>query len=165
MTGRALTLVACGAPLALRARDVQAALAAAGWSVTLVVTEAGSAWAGEGDESGPRADVVVACPLTFNTANKVVSGIMDTPASGAVCDALGAGRLVAVPMVNKRLWAHPIWAATIDRLSSWGVTLLDPSDGRVGVPRPVASGTGAALAAAFDPQWVARAVGPAPSCG
>jgi phosphopantothenoylcysteine synthetase/decarboxylase len=165
VTGRALTLVACGAPLAGRARDVQAALTAAGWSVTLVVTEAGSAWAGQSDGSGPRAGVLVACPLTFNTANKVASGIMDTPASGALCDALGAGRLVAVPMVNERLWAHPIWAVTIDRLSSWGVTLVDPSDGRVGAPRPVASGTGAALAAAFDPRWVVDAVGPARPCG
>ncbi len=150
-TGRASTSVACGAPLAGRARDVRTALTAAGWSVGLVVAEAGSAWAGGGAASGPRADVVVACPLTFNTANGVVSGIMDTPASGALRDALGAGRLGAVPMVNARLGAHPIRASTIDSPRRWGVALLDPSGGRAGAPRPVAWGTGAALAAVFDP--------------
>lgn len=166
MTGPPLTLVACGAPLASRARDVEAALAAAGWSVSLVVSEAGSDWAGSGDDDRPRPDVVVACPLTFNTANKIVLGVMDTPATGTLCDAVGARlRIVAVPMVNARLWAHPTWDATLTTLRSWGVALLDPTDGRVGTPRPVASGTGAQVTAAFDPQWLVQAVGPASSCG
>ena len=165
-TGPALTLVACGAPLASRARHVRAALAGAGWSVTLLVSDAGEAWAGEGDRSGPRAHAVVACPLTFNTANKVAAGIMDTPASGTLCDALGAGlRVVAVPMVNSRLWAHPAWAGTLRTLRDCGVVLLDPADGRVGGPGPVASGTGDAVAAAFDPAWVVTAMGPARPCG
>ena len=166
MSGPPLTLVACGAPLAGRARDVGAALTAVGWSVSMVVSEAGAAWAGPGDDDRPRPEVVVACPLTFNTANKIVAGIMDTPATGMLCDALGAGlRVLAVPMVNTRLWTHPAWAATLATLDGWGVVLLDPVDGRRGAPRPVASGTGVALTEAFDPRWVVDAVGPAPLCG
>ena len=106
MTGPPLTLVVCWVPLASRAKDVAAALAGVGWSVGLLVSEAGSAWAGDGDDDRPRPRVVVASPLTFNTADKIVAGVMDTPATGTLCDALGAGlRIVAVPVVNTRLWA------------------------------------------------------------
>lgn len=165
MRGR-LTVVACGAPLARRARDVRAALAADGWSAALLVSEAGRAWVGDGDEERPRPDVVVACPLSFNTANKIVAGVMDTPAAGTLCDALGAGlMMVAVPMVNTRLWAHPTWTTTLTTLAGWGVSLLDPSDGGTGTPRPVESGTGEAVTDAFDPAWVVAAVGAAPPCG
>jgi hypothetical protein len=166
VTRRALTLVVCGAPLAVRAADVQTALAAAGWSVSLVVSKAGRAWATPGDDDRLRPDVVVACPLTFNTANKVVAGIMDTPATGALCDALGAELpVVAVPMLNTRLWAHPTWRTTLTTLREWGVTLLDPADGSLDVVLPVASGTGDMIATAFNPQWIVDAVEPARSCG
>jgi len=159
-----LTLVVCGAPLAGRAGDVRAALEAAGWSVTLLPSDAAAAWVDAPAVDRPRPSAVVACPLTFNTANKLVTGIADTPAAGALCDALGAHLpVVAVPMANTRLWGHPAWATTLTTLVQWGVTLVDPMDGRVGDPRPVASGTGDAVAAAFDPRWITAALGP--PCG
>lgn len=165
MTRSPLTLVVCGAPLASRARDVRAALSAAGWSVTLVVSDAASTWAAENTGERPRPVAVVACPLTFNTANKLVAGIMDTRALGALCDAIGAGvPVVAVPMANTRLWGHPRWVSTLATLQSWGVRLVDLHDGHVGAPGPVASGTGDDVAAAFDPRWIIAALGPAPSC-
>jgi hypothetical protein len=180
--GSALTLVVCGAPLAARARDLRAALSAAGWSVSTVYSTAATLWAYSNPAGGNdtdtsqqqdtptaqrvRPDVVVACPLTFNTANKIVTGVMDTPATGVLCDALGAGvPIVAVPMANTRLWGHPTWAATLTTLHEWGVTLLDPTDGTPDRPQPVDSGTGDPVAAAFDPAWVVAATGPAPSCG
>jgi Flavoprotein len=166
VTTNALTLVVCGAPLASRTRDVRAALAAAGWAVSLLPSDAAAAWAEAGDPDRARPVAVVACPLTFNTANKLVTGIMDTPVAGALCDAVGAHLpVVAVPMVNNRLWSHPTWARTLATLREWAVVLVDPADGRVGEPRPVASGTGDAVATAFDPQWITAALGPAPSCG
>jgi phosphopantothenoylcysteine synthetase/decarboxylase len=184
----AVTLVVGGAPLASRAADLRAALSTAGWSVTVVRSTAAAAWTspdnpdthadtdadvsvgvgvgvGDGQERR-RPDVVVVCPLTFNTANKITAGVMDTPATGTLCDALGAGvPIIAVPMANTRLWGHPVWATTLTTLQSWGVVLLDPTTGRLGDPRPVDSGTGDAVAAAFDPRWILAAVGPAPSCG
>lgn len=164
--GSALTLVTCGAPLAARARDVQQALIAAGWQVSLLVSEAATSWAEDSDDDRPRAEVVVACPLTFNTANKIVAGIMDTPAAGVLCDAIGARLpIVAVPMVNTRLWTHPTWTTTLANLAAWGVCLVDPGDGSVDTARPVASGTGDAVAAAFDPQWIVTAVEAVRSCG
>jgi hypothetical protein len=157
---RPLTLVVCGAPLAARAGEVADALRE-DWSVSIVVTDAAGQWFPEASEHDrPRPDLVVACPLTFNTANKVAAGIMDTSAAGALCDALGAGvPIVAVPMVNNRLWGHPAWASTLQTLGDAGVRFVDPQSGRVGDPAPVQSGTGPEVVAAFDPEWVVAAVG------
>lgn len=166
MSGSALTLVVCGAPLADRAKDVKAILTGAGWAVSLLVSDAGRTWVEPSDEDRPRPDAVVACPLTFNTANKIVAGVMDTGATGVLCDALGAGvPIVAVPMVNTRLWAHPAWSTTLTTLGEWGVRLLDPANGSIESVRPVESGTGNEVSAAFDPQWIVTAIGPARPCG
>lgn len=159
MNGRTLTLVACGAPLAARTSDLRDALAGR-WSVSVVVTEAALGWTvGSSVPHRPRPDRVVVCPLTFNTANKMVAGVMDTPASGILCDALGSGMpVIAVPMVNDRLWAHPAWPHTLRTLEGAGVTLIDPRTGRIGAVRPVESGSGAAVVAAFRPAWVVEAL-------
>ncbi len=93
--------------------------------------------------------------MTFNSANKFALGIADTYASGVLCDALGAGTpIIAVPMVNDRLWGHPRWRRTLEVLVEAGVVLLDPSTGRSGTPHPVASGAGADVVEAFDPGWL-----------
>jgi phosphopantothenoylcysteine synthetase/decarboxylase len=155
-----LTLVVCGAPLASRAGEVADRLRGR-WSVSVVVTDAAEQWFDQpSDQDRPRPDLVVACPLTFNTANKVASGIMDTSAAGALCDALGAGvPVVAVPMVNNRLWGHPVWASTLRTLAAAGVRFVDSRTGEVGEPMPVQSGTGPEVVAAFDPAWVVAAIG------
>jgi phosphopantothenoylcysteine synthetase/decarboxylase len=160
MGERSLTLVVCGAPLAARAGEVADALRE-GWSVSVVVTDAAGQWFVKPSEHDrPRPALVVACPLTFNTANKVAAGIMDTSAAGTLCDALGAGvPVVAVPMVNNRLWGHPAWASTLRTLAEAGVRFVDPRTGEVGEPRPVQSGTGPEVVAAFDPAWVVAAIG------
>jgi hypothetical protein len=160
MDERPLTLVVCGAPLAVRAGEVRDTLSSR-WSVSVVATRAAEPWfSAPTDDDRPRPEIVVACPLTFNTANKVASGIMDTSAAGVLCDALGAGlAVVAVPMVNDRLWGHPVWASTLRTLTGAGVRFVDPQSGRVGAPSPVRSGTGPAVVGAFDPSWVVDAVG------
>jgi Flavoprotein len=160
MSGSPLTLVVCGAPLAARADEVRDALSTR-WSVSTVVTDAAGQWCSESTEGErPRPQAVVACPLTFNTANKAAVGIMDTSAAGVLCDALGAGvPIVAAPMVNNRLWGHPAWASTLRTLTAAGVRFVDPRTGRVGDPSPVRSGTGPEVVAAFDPAWIVDAVG------
>jgi phosphopantothenoylcysteine synthetase/decarboxylase len=160
MEARSLTLVVCGAPLASRAGEVADALRE-GWSVSVVATDAAGQWFAEPSEHDrPRPHVVVACPLTFNTANKVAAGIMDTSAAGALCDALGAGvPVVVVPMVNNRLWGHPVWVSTLRMLAGAGVRFVDPRSGLVDEPAPVQSGTAPEVVAAFDPAWVVAAIG------
>ena len=103
---------------------------------------------------------MVAFPLTFNTANKVAAGVMDTPACGVLCDALGARvPIIAMPMVNDRLWGHPTWAATLRVLADAGARLLDPWTGAVGRPQAIPSGTGPDAVAAFDAKWISEAAG------
>lgn len=170
--------VVCGAPLAYRAADVARALVADGYQLTVGLSEAGAEWidAGQLDSAAeqptavrrrapteqrrtPRPDRVVAFPLTFNTANKIAAGIMDNHVTGTLCDALGSGApIVATLMVNDRLWEHPAWAGTLTRLGDAGVRFLDPHTGHVGVPVPVASGSGNEVVRDFDPAWIVNAV-------
>lgn len=160
MEGRPLTLVVCGAPLAARAGDMVDALKGAGWSLSIVATDAASQWWSAPPPDGRlRPEQVVAFPLTFNTANKVVAGVMDTPACGVLCDAFGARvPITAVPMVNDRLWNHPIWPSTLRALVDAGVRLVDAGSGTPDAPTPVVSGRGPEVVAAFEPRWVLAAL-------
>ena len=153
-------LMACGAPLASRLHDVAKALDAAGWSVSVMATEAAAHWLGEqGQEPGVRRpDALVVCPLTFNSANKWLLGVADTRPMSLLCEALGAGiPIVAVPFLNDSLWAHPAVTRTLDGLMHAGVRLLDPGTGKLG-PDPVQSGTGDDVAVRFDPAWLVKAL-------
>jgi hypothetical protein len=107
-------------------------------AVSVIVINAVGQWCNQPSEHGrPRPDLVVACPLTFNTTNKVTAGIMDSSAAGALCDALGAGvPVVVVPTVNNRHWEHPVWPSTLRTLAGAGVRFLDPQTGEVGEPSP-----------------------------
>jgi phosphopantothenoylcysteine synthetase/decarboxylase len=176
--GSPLTLVVCAAPLAQRAGDVVATLLTAGWDVSVVVTPAAVSWvddeavrraSGRLPESdyrrpdqpkrAPRPSAVVICPLTFNTMNKLAAGISDAYALGVLNEALAAGtRIVAVPVISERLWAHPALSPNMERLTAAGVTFLDPQTGQP-VARPVRSGTGAQVADAFDCAWLIAHIG------
>lgn len=168
-----LTIVVCGAPLADRAADIAGAALNAGWEVYVIATPAGFGWvdkeavrqvtgkpvrveyrAPDQPKQVPEPDAVVACPATFNTVNKWAAGLADNYAMGFLCEALGLRvPIVAVPMLKDELWRHPAWQPSIVRLSEAGVTFLDVQTGEVGA-RPVESGTGDAISAAFDPVWV-----------
>ena len=96
--------------------------------------------------------------MTFNTGNKLVHGMADTPALSLACEAIGARKpLVAIPFVNESLWGHPVWEQTLASLQAAGVRLVDPVDGGP-APRPLPSGTGDQVAQAFDPGWVVAAL-------
>lgn len=174
----ALTLVVCGAPLAVRAPDVAAALVDAGWTVNVVGSPASRAWldadavravvgrpvlfeqrqTGPGDVGRPSA--VVACPLTMNSASKAATGVMDTYAAGVLCDALAKRLpLTIVVTVSSRLWPHPAWSGHLATYISAGARFVSPISGTVGEPRPVQSGTGPEIVAGFDPLALARVVG------
>jgi phosphopantothenoylcysteine synthetase/decarboxylase len=169
----ALTVVACGAPLAARVHEVAATAVTDGWDVTVVATQAALSWLdGEAvrktvgrpavteyrgpDEPkrGGRPAVVVVCPATFNTINRMALGIADSYPLGVLCEALGEGvPTVVVPMVNNRLWGHPAWRAHLGALADAGVSFVDLHTGEART-EPVASGTGPDVVAAFDPRWV-----------
>lgn len=168
------SLVVCGAPLAARAHEVAADLIAHGWQVKVVITPSSADWVdepsleaatGQRPRSVPhpsgsatdrdRPDVVVVAPVTFNTVAKMACGIADTYAHGVLCEWLGDRvPILAIPMVNNRLWAHPAWASNTTLLTNAGVRWLSIHDGSVGPPQPVRSGTGGDVVRNFDPGWV-----------
>jgi len=75
----------------------------------------------------PRADAVVALPVTFNTLNKWALGISDTLALGILCEYTGRRTpIVAVPGVTTAsgLDTHPAFLRSMRMLRRYGVHLL-----------------------------------------
>ncbi len=75
----------------------------------------------------PRADAIVALPLTFNTLNKWALGISDTLALGLLCEYTGRKTpIVAVPGVTTAsgLDTHPAFLRSMRLLRRYGVHLL-----------------------------------------
>jgi phosphopantothenoylcysteine decarboxylase / phosphopantothenate---cysteine ligase len=76
-----------------------------------------------------RADLIVLCPATANTINRLASGIAD--------DLVGTMFLaydfrvpyVIVPAMNAAMYEHPATAASLARLRGWGIEFVDPSAG------------------------------------
>ncbi len=76
-----------------------------------------------------RADLVVLCPATANSINRLAAGIAD--------DLIGTMFLahdfrvpyVVVPAMNAAMYDHPATRLAIDRLRGWGVEFIDPSAG------------------------------------
>jgi phosphopantothenoylcysteine synthetase/decarboxylase len=169
---RLCTLVVCGAPLAHRTADIVAELRAVGWTTQVVLTPAAAAWVKDDDvlpgldvrvvqraadapKRRERPEVVVIAPATFNTVGKLAHGIADTLAHSTLCEALGARvPILAVPMVNDKLWGHPALHQNFKTLSTAGVRWVSMLDGTVGEPEPVQSGTGDDLVKGFSPEWI-----------
>ena len=170
-----LTLVVCGAPLAQRAADIAAALVGRGWTVTAVGSPASRDWldvdaveavtgrpvqVDHQQTTGPPPSVVVACPLTMNTASKAASGIMDTICTGVLGEALAVRRpMTLVATISTRLWGHPALAGHLGTFTRMGARFVDPTTGQIGPPVPVRSGSGAELVAGFRPTALAQVVG------
>lgn len=171
-----LALVVTGAPLAARTTEVARSLQAAGWQVTVVVTESSRPWLDEAgirqvvaqplrtghrapDEPKPaRPAAVVVCPATFNTVNKLAAGVADTYPMSLLCESLGSGiPVVMVPMVNDLLWGHPGWERRLSLLSDAGVLFVDVRSGRSDL-QPLPSASGPEVVDAFDPGWVVAAL-------
>jgi phosphopantothenoylcysteine synthetase/decarboxylase len=151
-----VALVVCGAPLAWRTGDMVAALADAGWVVRLIATPAAAAWI-EGDlvpqvdfrsprqpKTYPDPDVLVVCPATFNTLNKIALGLADNYATALACEMVAVGRVLIVPMVSAALRGHPAFDTSVATLRVAGVEFLD------GSPESVDG---------FQPAWLVTALG------
>ena len=105
-----------------------------------------------------KPSAVIVAPLTFNTLSKWALGISDNRAMGTLNEALGRGvPIVAVPIVNQGLWGHPAFPGHLASLEGAGVRFLNLADGQP-CATAVRSGTGADLAAAFDPFWIVEAL-------
>jgi phosphopantothenoylcysteine synthetase/decarboxylase len=175
-----LALIVCGAPLAARTPDIAEAAVSAGWDVSVTATMAALSWLDEArivaltgqplrteqrppdQPKPPRPAAVLVGPATFNTVNKLAAGIADNPACSLLCECVGAGiPVVAVPMVNERLWSHPAWPSSLAVLRDAGVTFIDVRTGATDL-QAVPSGTGGDVVEAFDVSWAVSAL-PSPT--
>jgi phosphopantothenoylcysteine decarboxylase/phosphopantothenate--cysteine ligase len=75
-------------------------------------------------------DLVLVCPATANSLNRLAAGIAD--------DLLGTLFLaweldkkpwLVVPAMNHRMWLHPATQAGVAKLRGWGVRFLEPAEG------------------------------------
>jgi len=139
-------LVACAAPPVLHIEQLISLLSDRRWKVCLVATPTAATWTDLEDvaqrtgalfraaarpplqeKSLPRADAVLAAPLTFNTINKWAAGYSDSPALGVLNELLSADLpILGAPCVKALLRQHPAYRGSLDRLMGAGVTMLDP---------------------------------------
>jgi phosphopantothenoylcysteine synthetase/decarboxylase len=88
----------------------------------------------------PPRGVVLFAPCSFNSLNKLAHGIADNLALSVVAEAIGRGTPVIVgPSLNAPLLDHPVARASLERLPTWGVTIVPPVDEGEG-PRLAPSG-------------------------
>jgi phosphopantothenoylcysteine synthetase/decarboxylase len=77
----------------------------------------------------PPRGMVLFAPCSFNSLNKLAYGIADNLALSLAAEAIGRGTPVIVgPSLNAPLLAHPAAGASIEKLTSWGVTVVPPVD-------------------------------------
>jgi phosphopantothenoylcysteine decarboxylase len=160
-----LALIICGAPLAGRAGDMVRAFAGDGWVVRLVATPAAVPWIEDDvvpqvDFRLPRQpktyadpDALVVCPATFNTLNKIATGLADNYATALACEVVGSNRPVLIaPMVSDPLRNHPAFRSSVATLQSAGVEFLDVRTGGFGLA------AGDQVVGAFRPEWLVTAL-------
>ncbi|AGB15698.1 phosphopantothenoylcysteine decarboxylase/phosphopantothenate--cysteine ligase [Halovivax ruber XH-70] len=73
------------------------------------------------------ADVLLIAPATANTVGKLAAAIDDTPVTTTATTALGADvPVVVAPAMHEPMYDHPGVLASLERIESWGVDLVDP---------------------------------------
>ena len=108
-------------------------------------------------ELARAADLALVCPATANTINRLATGLADDPVGALFLawELKGKPWWIA-PAMNARMWEHPATAASVQKLKSWGVRVLDPAEGphacgeagpgRLAEPEQIATAVLAALA-------------------
>jgi phosphopantothenoylcysteine synthetase/decarboxylase len=82
----------------------------------------------------PAPGPVLFAPCNFNSLNKLAAGIADTLALSITAEMIGFGQPVTVALsLNEPLFAHPIVRQSINTLSTWGVTVVEPQDAGQGL--------------------------------
>jgi phosphopantothenoylcysteine synthetase/decarboxylase len=145
---RVLYLVISGVPAPEGLPALVAMLQAAGWRVVVFSTPMGTRFADLGElerltgepvqweyrmpgtgSRTPPADVMLACPLSFNSVNKFAHGHADNFAVGLLCEMVGYGvPVVVVPHCKPQLASHPAFGTSLETLRGMGVhVVFDPA--------------------------------------
>lgn len=73
----------------------------------------------------PSADALLACPLTFNSVNKLAHGHADNFAVSLLCELTGYGvPVVVVPHCKPQLARHPAFRGSVATLREMGIKVL-----------------------------------------
>ncbi len=145
MTSRTLCIVVCAAgPARHVGRLVQQAQSQE-WTVRLVATPAAIGFidrealatisgapvrhdyrpSDEPETRSSTADAIIVAPATYNTINKLATGVNDTYALNVVAEAIGQGRRVAIlPFVNTALAIRRPFVAAVESLRTEGVHVV-----------------------------------------
>ncbi len=145
-----LYVIACAAPPARDVRRLITAAQSEGWTTCLLATPSALRFMDAAhlaqitgypvrseyknpDEPDvlPPPDAIIVAPATVNTINKWAAGICDTLPLGILVESFGLNLpVVAVPWTSAAHAAHPVLAASLDKLRSWGVRVLtEPAAG------------------------------------
>src|SRR5215472_5146896 len=77
----------------------------------------------------PPRGMLLFAPCSFNSLNKLAHGVADNLALSVVAEAIGRKTPVIVgPSLNAPLLNHPEAQASLEKLPTWGVTIVAPVD-------------------------------------
>jgi phosphopantothenoylcysteine decarboxylase/phosphopantothenate--cysteine ligase len=153
MSGSNLVVVVTGSIAAYKACEVVSQLVQRGHRVRVVASPAalkfvgGVTWEGlTGErvrcdlfESGAALDhielsrwasLILICPATANTLNRVAAGLSDDLPSALLLAADRRKPVLAAPAMNPAMWQHPATVESVARLRSWGYRFIDVGLGR-----------------------------------
>jgi phosphopantothenoylcysteine synthetase/decarboxylase len=81
----------------------------------------------------PPRGVVLFAPCSFNSLNKLATGIADNLALSVVAEAIGrATPVIVAPSLNQPLLLHPQAQASLRTLPGWQVIIVPPVDAGAG---------------------------------
>lgn len=112
------------------------------------------------------AEVVVVCPATANTLNRMAAGLGDDLAGALLLAHEWSKPLLVAPAMNPAMWAHPATRAAVATLREWGVRFVAPGagrmacgeagEGRLAEPEEIVAAVEAAVTTAARPTAAAR---------
>lgn len=76
------------------------------------------------------ADLVVVCPATAHTLNRMAAGLADDLAGALLLAHDWRKPLLVAPAMNPAMWTHPATRGAVEKLRGWGVRLIQPGAGR-----------------------------------
>ncbi len=149
MTAKHLRIVACGAEPASDLGHLVALAQSAGWSTAVAATPSSLAFVNVvavematgfpvrhtfvstpvTGRMTPKADALIVAPATFNSMNKIATGIAENYALTAVAEMIGRGvPTVIVPFVNAALANRRPFQSSVASVRAEGVRVIFGSD-------------------------------------
>ncbi|MCL2792526.1 MAG: bifunctional phosphopantothenoylcysteine decarboxylase/phosphopantothenate--cysteine ligase CoaBC [Spirochaetaceae bacterium] len=84
-----------------------------------------------------KADLIIIAPCTANTIGKIATGVDDTSVTTFATTAIGEKiPLLVVPAMHEPMYRHPFVKENIDKLISYGITVMQPrvEEGKAKIP-------------------------------